>query len=437
MLKTGPGRIRIQHLENDVTKALLNVFQHCSKKVLATFLSLISVKQSADTFEFDFQITDTLKYRSKRERIMLSVISAATARKSDPNYKVEQSQPDACLFNKDTAILIEAKTQSPLIFEQVDNHIKHYFGSATKESILTWEEIVEKFRLISNGLDAKDNFLLTQFCEFLDLIGLAEFNGFVASDFSTLGSISQFRDEDYLDFKRLFRKKVEKFMALLNEEIGLAFDFVNYGFKIGQVNSKAPDTWSAFYFYNNDPDTHVNYYPNVNIDYTERGIGLSLNAEIQSSVKCIVSSIKRNPKLFNKAVKRLNDFRLLLFYKYQYLPKDNFVWNLLPGYPKDITSLDSNDVLSDMASFQDLWSDYRHTLQFEMTSGVLKHASGRFFTEKEIAFAGEKNTKPNYIIRIEKRYEVHELSRLKRKVVSVFKKEISLMKDLVRLVNLK
>ena len=90
-----------------------------------------------------------------------------------------------------------------------------------------------------------------------------------------------------------------------------------------------------------------------------------------------------------------------------------------------------------MANFQDLWSDYRHTLQFEMTSGVLKHPAGRFFTEKEIAFAGEKNTKPNYIIRIEKRYEVHELSRLKRKVVSVFKKEISLMKDLVRLVNLK
>ena len=93
-------------------------------------------------------------------------------------------------------------------------------------------------------------------------------------------------------------------------------------------------------------------------------------------------------------------------------------------------------VLSDMANFQDLWSDYRHTLQFEMTSGVLKHPAGRFFTEKEIAFAGEKNTKPNYIIRIEKRYEVHELSRLKRKVVSVFKKEISLMEDLVRLVNL-
>ena len=135
LLKTEPGRIRVRHLENDVTKALLNVFQHCSKKVLATFLSLISVKQSADTFEFDFQITHTLKYRSKRERIMLSVISAATARKSDPNYKVEQSQPDACLFNKDTAILIEAKTQSPLIFEQVDNHVKHYFGSATKESI--------------------------------------------------------------------------------------------------------------------------------------------------------------------------------------------------------------------------------------------------------------------------------------------------------------
>ena len=28
------GRVKISHLENDVTKALLNVFQHCSRKVL-------------------------------------------------------------------------------------------------------------------------------------------------------------------------------------------------------------------------------------------------------------------------------------------------------------------------------------------------------------------------------------------------------------------
>jgi hypothetical protein len=65
LLKTEKGRIRVSRLENDVTKALLNVFQHGSKKLLGTFLQSIGVKQAPETFEFDFQVTDTEKYRRK------------------------------------------------------------------------------------------------------------------------------------------------------------------------------------------------------------------------------------------------------------------------------------------------------------------------------------------------------------------------------------
>ena len=34
VLKSKQGQIKVAHLENDVTKALINLFQHCSPKVL-------------------------------------------------------------------------------------------------------------------------------------------------------------------------------------------------------------------------------------------------------------------------------------------------------------------------------------------------------------------------------------------------------------------
>jgi hypothetical protein len=134
VLNTEKGRIRVDHLENDVTKALLNLFEHCSGGVLKSFLNLINVKDAPGSFEFAFQVTNKNNYRQHRKKIMLCIVSDYTQQKSDGSYSTNFSIPDACIFNSHTAILIEAKTQSPLIEEQIDSHIKNYLGSDTKKS---------------------------------------------------------------------------------------------------------------------------------------------------------------------------------------------------------------------------------------------------------------------------------------------------------------
>ena len=70
VLKNQKGRIKVAHLENDVTKALINLFQHCRPKVLQALLKMISVKEAPEAFQFDFQVTDSSTYRQKSERIM-------------------------------------------------------------------------------------------------------------------------------------------------------------------------------------------------------------------------------------------------------------------------------------------------------------------------------------------------------------------------------
>ncbi|NUO83376.1 hypothetical protein HUU05_25165 [candidate division KSB1 bacterium] len=420
--------LRVRHLENDVTKALLNVFEHGSRKLLGALLQLLDIKQSPETFAFDFQITDTESYRRKKNRIMLSLISAATPRKSDSTYRVETSQPDACIFNEDTAILIEAKTQSPLIDEQVESHIKHYLGTAVKRT-LTWEELSEKFKSI-NSTDARDKFLLSQFTEFLSLIGLAEFQGFSTSDFEMLGAIGKMTQEDYLDFKRLFHRKAEKFMALLQDQIKPTLAFKNHDHQVGRVDSRYPVVWSAFYFYDDDK-THVNEYPNINFIYNEQGMKLSLNAETRPAIDKIVSFMKRDAKSFDGLARDLNGFNFSLYYKYQYLPKDHFIWNLIPGYPTAMPDFKAKDALATFENFGHDWQDYTKTLFFEMENGMRRHPSGKPYSEKELKCARLFNKTPNYVIRIEKRYPPSQVEESQKRIVGFFETEILRLKKLV------
>lgn len=431
LLGTKKGRARISHLENDVTKALLNIFQHCNKKLLGLFLRLLDIRQAPETFEFDFQVTDTYTYRQKNQRIMLSIISATTQTKSNPEYKVEKSQPDACIFNKDIAVLIESKTQSPLIQEQIESHIKHIIGTATKQRTLTWEEISERFNIYKGSVSSKDKFLISQFTEFLGLIGLAEFKGFLATDFAMLGAIEKIPYEEYLDFKRLLTKKIDRFMDLLGEKIKYAFQFKTFVPQVGKVNLTYPAIWSAFSFIDN-AKTHVNYYPNINFGFSEHGIEFALNAETQTSVKKILSFIKQNNNEFERIAQHLKDFNFSLYFKYQYLPKDHFIWNFIPGYPKEMSTFTAKDVSSAIEKFGNDWHNYRKTLFFQMEKGMLKHPSGRFFSRNELDFALNHNRMPNFVIRFEKRYPSHEIEQLKKGVVNLFKGEILKLRRLIQ-----
>jgi len=276
---------------------------------------------------------------------MLTIISTSTPRKSDSKYYVKQSIPDACIFNKNTAILIESKTQSPLVSNQIESHIKHYLGSATKEHTIYWEQISETLNLVKPKVSSHDSFLISQFCELLELIGIAEFHGFIESDFSTLALLGRMPDEDYLDFKRMVHSKIEKFMDALDKAIKPEFQFKEYGRRIQKANARQAGTWSAFYFYDHDPEVHVNKYPNINFNYGENGMQLSLNAEIKESVNRIISRIKQNPSVFDSMTKKLDSFFLNMYYKLQFLPMNNFVGGIIPGYPKNISSFKSENII--------------------------------------------------------------------------------------------
>lgn len=345
------------------------------------------------------------------------------------------SQPDACIYNQNTAILIEVKTQSPLINEQVENHIRYYLGSATKRRQVTWEDISLKFNQILKQLNNRDKFLISQFLEFLELIGLSEFKGFTKNDFLMLGDIGKMPREDYLDFKRIMHRKIDQFMKKIFPGINTKIHHKKINYRLAQVSADYPDIWSAFYFYDNDPEIHVNFYPNINFNFRDSGIELSYNAEVKSAMALILKKLNRDSDTFINALHRIKDSYVSLYYKLQFYPKDNFVWSLIPGFPIKSKEISRAAILSSIDEINERWNDYKKTLIFQMEAGIIKHPSENPFSTKQIEFAKKRNPKPNFVIRIEKRYEAAALARQKKKIIKFFINELTQFNQIINLVN--
>ena len=122
---------------------------------------------------------------------------------------------------------------------------------------------------------------------------------------------------------------------------------------------------------------------------------------------------------------------MFIYYKLQFAPMNNFLWNLVPGFPKKMGAFQADDIGSAINNFKKDWKNFKSTTIYEMKTNLLKHFSERSFDEKEITYAENRNPKPNFAIRIGRRYEAAEIDKLGKKVVPHFKKEISKLNKLI------
>lgn len=436
MAASEAGRVRIDHLENDVTKALLNIFEHGSRAILGAFLRLLRVKDAPESFSFDFQVTDTTAYRTQPRRLMLVIKAAATPTKSQASYNVGTSRPDGCIANDRTAILFEVKTQSPLVPEQVQSHVRHYLGTATEYRELTWEEISDAFRVLgqTRKLPPLDSFLIEHFLELLVLLGMDRFHGFPESDFITIGEETRMTPGEYLDFRRQFMRKAEKFTARMFEAVKDAFPFRQLDYYPRSELRSNPTGWTAIYFHDGDPRISVNEYPNINFNYHRSGILLSLNSEVNTAITKVLAAMRRDPAAIESAINGLGGMRLTLYMKLQFRPNDHFIWKILPGYPLDSAEVRVERVLADIAQLEREWDKHRRTMLFEMEQGLLLRSSGERYSELELRHAAERNPRPKFAIHVENRYSAEVVAQLGDGIVRHIAADIRRASDYMRLV---
>jgi hypothetical protein len=170
----------ILQIENNVTKALLNLLQHSSRRLTENFLEFVGIPFCKDnTYEYRYQVNGSLDKITKVAMVLGISESNEIKRGEIKTYNI----PDGAIVSEDVSLLIENKIgyNSYLMKEQLEGHKRNFApGQVVVEEplIIVWSDIRKFFLLQQESFEKpEDNltlFLLNQFEEFCTINGLGD-----------------------------------------------------------------------------------------------------------------------------------------------------------------------------------------------------------------------------------------------------------------------
>ncbi|MEJ1511764.1 hypothetical protein R3O67_00005 [Bacillus cereus] len=167
-------------IENNVTKALINVLQHSSLALTKNLISFLGFKVQGSEYDYRLQIASQLSEIAKTGSV-LGIADTTHVIENNRRLKSESGVPDAAILSKELNLLIEVKTgrNSYLSYDQLNRHKRKFsndqlINEAVK--IITWDELRVFFRKQQNyfGGESITRFLLKQFEEFCEINGLGK-----------------------------------------------------------------------------------------------------------------------------------------------------------------------------------------------------------------------------------------------------------------------
>lgn len=189
-------------IEDNTTKVLINCLEYCDNSLLKQFIDYFNLK---------------LKYSSKPQYLL--------------QVSKSKSRPDAQIKAVESSIYIESKVTAGINEKQIENHLKElnkddtllFITANTDAEIaerqnlmhIKWSDIHKCFSSYETK-SSKERFIVNQFTNYLEVIGLSDFTGFNNDDFDFFIN----RIDDY---KPIVRNKIGKFgneiYRSLNDEI--------------------------------------------------------------------------------------------------------------------------------------------------------------------------------------------------------------------------
>ena len=170
--KNSSEETNILQVENNVTKAFLNVLQHSSPELTLAFIKLLdSNNVSMEKYEYRYQVSSTL---SKLTSIA-AIVGIAESKKNVPGIPRKYGIPDGAIISDDISLLIENKIgyNNYLDLEQLEMHKSNFAKGQMiidKPFILTWKEIrsffMEQYEYFKDKQDVITCFLMRQFEQF-------------------------------------------------------------------------------------------------------------------------------------------------------------------------------------------------------------------------------------------------------------------------------
>ncbi|GAA0501720.1 hypothetical protein GCM10008986_31520 [Salinibacillus aidingensis] len=148
--KNSSKKTQILQIENNVTKAFLNVLQHSSNELTTSFINMLDIDtNSINNYEYRYQVSSPLS-KITTIGVVVGIAENKEIRKGVPK---EYGIPDGAIISNNVSILIENKIgyNSFLDQKQLERH-KGTFAKGQKimeePLILSWQEVRCFFRCL-------------------------------------------------------------------------------------------------------------------------------------------------------------------------------------------------------------------------------------------------------------------------------------------------
>jgi hypothetical protein len=170
--RKGSEETKQLQIENNTTKAFINVLQHSSPMLTMRFLEWLGLyAKETDKFEYMYQVSNELHRKTPQAVVVgISETDKIINNLQDKKYYI----PDGAILSNSVSILIETKIglNAYLDINQLEGHKKRFAinQKVDENIILTWNEIrnffQEQLSYFKKANDILTCFLLEQFEEF-------------------------------------------------------------------------------------------------------------------------------------------------------------------------------------------------------------------------------------------------------------------------------
>ncbi len=195
----GMDTVTVPQLENNTTKALVNLLEHAEPAVVVSWLGRLGIDVAVDAPVETFVQGGPARVDAPIRRL---VVITAGQGPNDASWDVSPAQRgrvDAAVYVPGAALaIVESKVGAGVEGGQLDKHAADW-GIARPEDlsahdlpdswvITTWGELHQWALSLANGgsVGEVSRFLLSQFAEYLELIDVTPFAGFREDDFAFL-----------------------------------------------------------------------------------------------------------------------------------------------------------------------------------------------------------------------------------------------------------
>jgi len=296
---------RTRQLEDNTTKALINILENIDRQITVKFLRYIGVSvEEINNVQYCLQKNDigTSALQRKKELILLAIVPERKNELLVTKIEKHHSRPDAWIYGDEYAILVESKVVGYLDYSQMREHYQKLDVNSKRKPEyyeITWGEVQLFFKNELNSLDndvnASNLFLLNQFTEYLDMCNLTDFNGF-DSDF-----FDYFFSHDNEESRIWVKNKINSFASLIFNEMSKVDKLFYQDFDQGQLKTKDISSWIAF----GPKNKKYRKLAHLTIRFDSQGIEIFINIETKPATENFKQNIKNQPNKLKKAIKEL------------------------------------------------------------------------------------------------------------------------------------